>query len=72
MLGVSLEQTKLNGGLFWSSVHITDGERASVSVLVLHVQEIKELLSRWKGLLHCFQTARGEGGEKTKTQAEKQ
>lgn len=35
------------------------------------VEKMKELLSRWKGLLHRFQTARGEGGEKTKTQAEK-
>lgn len=50
------------------------GESPGVSWLVLHVQEIKELLRRWKGgggLLHCFQTARGEGGGKTKTQAEK-
>lgn len=33
------------------------------------VEEIKELPSRWKGLLHGFQTTREEGGEKTKTLA---
>lgn len=50
------------------------GESPGVSWLVLHVQEIKELLRRWKGGSYCTASKqRGEeGGGKTKTQAEKQ
>lgn len=71
VLEVSLQQAKLK------EVHTTDWDKSPrVSGLVIHVQEIKKLLSRWKGLLHCFQTARGRrwgedkgaGGKKKKKQ----
>lgn len=73
MLEVSLQQAKLK------EVHTTDWDKSPrVSGLVIHVQEIKKLLSRWKGLLHCFQTARGRrwgedkgaGGKKNKKTVE--
>lgn len=75
VLGVSLDQTKLYGGLSSPQCTAQMGERVPeclgwVCIRGDTVEEIKELLSRWKGLLHCFQTATGEGAERTKTQAE--
>lgn len=69
VLGVSLEQLK--GDLFGPQCTAQMGKSPRVSELVMHVQNIKQLLTRWKGLLHRFQTARREGGEKTKVQPER-
>lgn len=70
VLGVSLEQLK--GDLFGPQCTAQMGKSPRVSELVMHVQKIKQLLTRWKGLLHRFQKARREGGEKTKVQPERE
>lgn len=64
--GVSLEQTKLMCTEVLSAQHTC---RESLWVSGLGMHKHVELPSRWKGLLHGFQTTREEGGEKTKTLA---
>lgn len=63
-------------GALRSLVHATHAERAPeclgwICICSGTVEEIKELLKRWKGLLRRFQTARGKGSEKTKRHGEK-